>query len=204
MEKQLVIGAGTGRCGTTTLAMLLDLQRGAHVTHERFRSKFHWNKPAEWQHKILKHAHDHPSGLVGDVALQHGCCMMQWCDYGAKVIVLKRQLKPYLASWKKKAGNRNNWQPPGEGGTPKKARWYHCFPKFSGKANRQEALIAYWNYYYNELVPPVVEKYPDQIMVCYVDVFNSEGGQRQLLDFCGVPREEQIIKVGLKKNRLAT
>ena len=204
MEKQLVIGAGTGRCGTTTLAKLLDLQPGGVVTHERLASKFHWNKPAEAQRKILQTFRSCDRGLVGDVALQHGCCMPFWCDQGAKLIVMKRDIPGYLASWKRKAGNRNNWQPPGEGGTPRKARWYHCFPKFSGHANRKEALIAYWNFYYNELVPPVAEAYPDQVLVCYVDVFNTVRGQRQLLDFCGVPREEQVIKVGMKKNRLAS
>lgn len=203
MKRQLVIGAGTGRCGTTTLAKLLDLQPGGVVTHERMASKFKWNQPAEAMQRIMHTFNNMDAGLIGDVALQHGCCLPQWCDKGAKVVILKRDLDGYLASWKKKAANRNNWQPAGQGGT-KKSRWFHCFPKFNGCANRQEALIMYYNHYYTELAPAVMDQYPDQVLLCYVDIFNSDRGQRRLLDFLGVPRDEQIIRVGLKKNRLAS
>ena len=203
MKKQLVIGCGTGRCGTTTLARLLNMQPGAAVTHERLASKFHWNKPAEAQHKIMKTLVAMTEGLVGDVALQHGCCLQWWCEVGAKVVVMKRDMEGYLASWKKKAGLRNNWQPPREGGTAG-SRWYKAFPKFAGLSGREEALKAYYNFYYDELVPPVVQQYPDQVLLCHVDVFNTARGQQHLLDFCGVPREEQVLKVGLKKNRLAS
>ena len=42
MSARLVIGLGTGRCGTNTLAALLDLQDGASVSHERNDADLHW------------------------------------------------------------------------------------------------------------------------------------------------------------------
>ena len=36
--KRIVLGLGSGRCGTKSLAMLLDMQSGAEVSHEEFNS----------------------------------------------------------------------------------------------------------------------------------------------------------------------
>ena len=210
MNRQLVIGAGCGRTGTVSLATLLNMQHGARVTHERFTHRFKWKKPDQWCRRILRdYSTWKGAGLYGDVALQHGSWLDQWCREGAKVVIMKRELEPWLKSFHKKSGtgrrrDRNNWQPPGEGGTPGISRWYGCFPVFSGLAGKQEGLLEYYNHYYNEITPAVLDRYPRQVILCYVDVFNTVQGQRQLLDFLGVPREEQVIKVGLKKNRLAS
>jgi len=198
MSSKLIIGCGAGRTATTSLAHLLDAQAGGRVTHERFTWRFQWGKPERWIARVEAEKADHL--YYGDVALQWGSCLLMLCDKGARVIVMKRDLDSWLESWKHKAGRRNNWQPAAEGGTPKRANWYHAFPKFRGCKNRKEALVRYWEHYYEELVPAATRAYPDQVKVFYIDALNSEAGNRGILDHVGISREAQIIKTGIHKN----
>jgi len=200
-EMQWIMGCGTGRCGTSTLAHLLNHQHGARISHERFTHKLHWGKMDGWMEQMIHLSKAHPGHIFGDVALQWGSVAEPWLDYGAQVVVLKRDLAGHLASWKQKAGSRNNWQRQKDGGTPGRSHWYQAFPNFRGCKDRHQALIKYWHYYYDELIPPLIGAYPGQVAVFKMEVFNSAAGQRRLLDFCKIPTDVQRLQVGLKKNQ---
>ncbi len=201
-DMKWIIGCGTGRCGTSTLAHLLNNQDGARVTHERFTYNLHWGKMDGWMQKMIDASKKHDGHLYGDVALQWGSVAADWLDYGAQLVVMKRDLKSYLESWKYKAGRRNNWQPVKEGGTPGRSRWYNGFPNFSGCSSKEEALTRFWHFYYEELIPPLVDAYPGQVGVFRLaTTFNTEAGQHQLLTFCGITPHMQRLQVGLKKNK---
>jgi len=195
---QLIIGCGAGRTGTTSLAHLIDAQAGARVTHERFSFDLHWGKPDKWLAKIEAQKAGHR--YYGDVALQWGSCLPLLCDRGARIVIMKRDLESWLESWKHKAGKRNNWQPPNEGGTPGRSRWYYGFPKFSGCKSRKQALRRYYEHYYEEIAPAALGAYPDQVKLFYVDALNSDAGQQGILDHVGIPRHQQIIRPGIRKN----
>ncbi len=201
MESKLVIGCGTGRCGTTTLATLLNAQPDSLVTHERFNHKFRWGKPSKWRSQMLQLAAMSAHQMVGDVALQWGCDLPMVLQHGARVVVLKREQEAFVESFMRKSGRRNNWQPKGQGGTPNTSPWFGCFPQFSGQASKRAALRAYWEFYYRELVAPAAEMWPDQLAIFYLDVFNSEAGQRRLLSWLGIPEAQQVIRVGIRKNK---
>jgi len=200
MERKLIIGCGAGRTGTSSLAYLLNMQPDAHVTHERATHKFHWGKPERWFNKLHAEWQQDPGGLHGDVALQWGSSLRYVLNRGARVVVFKRDLEPWLVSWKHKSGPRNNWQPEGEGGTPR-ANWWPCFPKFNGASSKKEALTRYWEMYYNHIVPDAQADWPEDVGLFYVECLNTEAGQRRLLDFCQVPTGAQVIKPGLRRNK---
>jgi hypothetical protein len=138
-------------------------------------------------------------GLFGDVALQHGAALAFWLQKGAQVIVMKRDLEGYLASWHKKSGPRNNWQPPNQGGTPR-ANWYDCFPKFRGMKSKEAALVAYYDFYYDQ-VKDASTMFPDQVAVFHTYALNSEAGQRRILEFAGLEAEAHVYQVGIRRNK---
>ena len=192
----VIIGCGAGRTGTTSLAHFLNRQQGAHVTHEKWSYSFHWGKPKGRLEIIQKDIRRKGLAIGGDVAIQWGSCLPHVLQADARVVVMKRDIKPWLLSWKHKAGRRNNWQPPDEGGTPGRSKWYVGFPKFAGCSSREDALEKYWHHYYDHLVPQAEEQFPGLVEVFYVEALNSEAGQRKILDFCEVPRGAQIVVPG--------
>ncbi|NOT26969.1 MAG: hypothetical protein HOP16_12790 [Acidobacteria bacterium] len=201
MHKRLIIGCGAGRTGTSTLAALLNMQPGSYVTHERYSHRLKWNDGSAFAQKMLKaFAGFDGDGLYGDVALQWGSTAQLFLDEGARVVVTKRDLASWLTSWQRKSGRRDNWRPKDEGGTPEKSPWFDAFPKFSACQSKEEALTAYYRHYYDEVVGALANRWPEQVTVCDIEAFNSEAGQRQLLLFCGVEADRQLIEVGIRKN----
>jgi hypothetical protein len=201
MRKRLIIGCGAGRTGTSTLAALLNMQTGSYVTHERYGYRLKWNDGMPFAQKLIKgFTGFEGDGLYGDVALQWGSAAQLFLDEGAKVVVTKRDMSSWLASWQRKAGRRDNWRPRDEGGTPEKSPWFDAFPQFSACQSREEALTAYYRYYYDDVVGALANRWPEQITVYDIEAFNSEAGQRELLTFCGVEPGRQVLEVGIRKN----
>ena len=159
----LVIGLGTGRCGTVSLAHLLNAQTNAKVTHEA-EPLLPWRKdqarPDEvktmrrmWQVADSREAYAlkrdrfnerlESFSLVGDVA-------NFWLPYmpeikrdfpGVKVVGLIRDMESYVDSAMRKTGGEdgpNFWG--GHGG------WSFVFPLFPGVPKRR-AIELYWGAY---------------------------------------------------------
>ncbi|MGN6546966.1 MAG: hypothetical protein ACTHK7_18065 [Aureliella sp.] len=71
-NRRFVFGIGTGRCGTLSLARLLNSQVDVKVTHE-MRPLLDWDAPHDEQRRIARArlerlARESDAGLVGDVA----------------------------------------------------------------------------------------------------------------------------------------
>lgn len=208
--KRFVLGVGTGRCGTDSLASLLDIQTGASVTHERFGPQVPWGTGGyDWLRHLTQ---ERPPGraLYGDVALY-------WLPQierlltdpalrdvarGLRVVALRRGQAATVESYMKKTegpDGRNHWMNhDGSTYTPCKLGWDQCYPKFRAE-DKREALSMYWAAYYGE-VDRLTEKYPAQVQCFDMNALNSRGGQRAILQFVGIPREEQILDVGVWKN----
>ena len=67
MATRLIIGLGTGRCGTVSLKALLDLQKDTHATHETMLlpHKFNERKFVQYMRKVW----GRKTRIVADVAL---------------------------------------------------------------------------------------------------------------------------------------
>lgn len=201
-EYKLVIGAGSGRCGTTSFAHFLNAQKGAIVSHETFTNRIPWDRAGQkvYVDKLIRRGQNSKARYFGDVALQWTNNIPYLVEKGAKVVILKRERDDVVRSFLQKSRSRNNWQPPGAGGTPK-APWFNCFPKFDGPS-KAEALGQYWDHIYQELVPSSLDKYgSDNILVVYVDALNNERGLKKILDWIGIDPEDQAIKVGIHRNK---
>ena len=152
-QPQVVIGIGTGRCGTLSLALLLDRQPDARVQHEPEVDQgfFPWDTDSISQrrdlvarHYELLHAHHRP--LVGAVHYAYLPYAEEYIaqDPTVKIIALQRPRGEVVTSWLRFTEGTNHWQPPP--GRPQN-RWEKSFPSFPDAADKAVAIGLYWDEY---------------------------------------------------------
>lgn len=145
----LVVGLGTGRCGTQSLAALLDAQPDAEVTHERFGHRVRWGAPYRTYPQALALQCDAAAAaLVGDVAsywLPQVEAMHR--KAGARFVCLQRPREEVVQSFMRKVGDGvDHWRYLPEQSTV----WSWCFPCFDAES-RADAIALYWDAYYDEV-----------------------------------------------------
>jgi hypothetical protein len=208
MSRTLVIGLGTGRCGTHTLAALLTMQPEAAVTHERFGTALHW-QGSEHQVRALiaawcaapsaggLPASDQIYGDVHSAYLPYANLLLD-TSREVRMVCLRRDRGATVASFLEKTKRKaNHWAPTSR--FARRARWSDCFPTYSADLPKPEAIARYWDEYYAE-AERLAERRPQQIHVFPMEALNSEAGQREILDFIGIARASQQVDPGLRLN----
>jgi hypothetical protein len=207
MAQRLIIGLGTGRCGTVSLKALLACQADTHATHETMLlpHKFSELKLRQYMNKLWKRKEE----VAADVALwtlPYVTAILG--EYpSTKFICLKRDKEAVVKSFMRKTSDgRNHWTGFDSAHWDEK-KWYrekkcpykNCYPRFD--ADKEEALGLYWDYYYT--VAETYEKsFPDSFRIFPLEYINSRDGCESILEFAGY--EEMTIKVGIHKNRILT
>lgn len=199
-ERLFLFGLGTGRCGTVSLAKLLNAQKSALVTHEarpwlpwKLNSAFVADKSVELLDKAEKFGVD----IVGDVALfnlQSVEALLALIP-NAKFVILQRDQEDTVDSFKRKWRSKYNRL------RIKKTEWDYVFPHY----DQQGAfLVDDVNRYYTEYYAKAFvlqKKYPQNVKCFSTQVLNSEVGVKSILDFCRVPDEIRVYRVGIKANK---
>lgn len=190
---QYVIGLGTGRCGTTSLARLLNLQPGASVVHQR-GPVLSWYE----EHDPARHLTQPDSGpdvtLLGDVGFYYlphvgriweemptvkFVCMRRGRQ--ATIDSFERYLRPEWNHW---APNKTVYSP-----------WDQCYPVIQA-ATRTDAIGRYWDKYY-ATAENLASDY--RFEVFDIESLNSEEGVSRLLRFVGV--QDPVLATGIRVNR---
>jgi hypothetical protein len=147
----LVIGLGTGRCGSHTLHEMFAIQEDSFFTHE-FGDKpiLHWNSKVKPNNLF----HDHIQSkkrMFGDVGFYHLPHCREYISSfpDVKFVILKREREETIRSFEKKATFRNHWMHGHGKFKPCPWGWDPCFPKYSA-TNRREAIGMYYDDYYNQ------------------------------------------------------
>lgn len=173
----LVIGTGSGRCGTQSLAALFRLN-GLDCTHERHSDR------------LTYEGSDLADEIEGaDVHLGWIWYAERLLNRGARIVCLKRDMEETTASWLRKLGDYDHVR---KMGTPN--RWDKCFPTYKAET-KEAALNMYWSHYYDRA--KWLERY-DDFKVFDTECLNTAHGQREILSFVGI--ERQIVKPGLRLN----
>jgi len=192
MGKQIVIGLGTGRCGTLSLAKLLNLQEKSNVTHEA-KPLIPWDKRQVegYKYHIEKFKTDNKS-LVGDVAFYWLPYIDDLCNEfpNIKIIGLWRDRTEVVKSFMKKTEGLNHWM------YHRGIEWTQnifdfCFPKYEA-STKGEALGLYWDEYQKTLKQEV-KKRPDNVLMLHMDELNTEEGQDKIFDFLGLKEHEHLL-----------
>ncbi len=215
-SKRLLIGLGTGRCGTVSLAALLNLQNDSAVMHEAGNEDFEYNhkwlgyddakmcvRGSSKRRNLVRYLNAFPGDgkFIGDVGyyyLPYVPIIAEVCS-SVKFVCLWRNKREAVESLVHQAErtNRNPWQ------NHSGARWfkagtYPCWPKFDSAATRGDACAAYYDFYYEES-RKYEKMFPDKFQIFQMDALNNAHGVGRILDFCGFLRP--IIAAGIHKNR---
>jgi hypothetical protein len=196
VNKKILIGLGTGRCGTTSLASLLNSVRGCGVTHEEgdIRANLSWDFSREGIEKALKKMESRPQGVVGDVAFYY----LPYVRYIAEArpdatfICLRRDREGTIESYMKKTEGRDHWRP--ESGDAND-NWDRMYPKFKAE-NKRVAIGMYWDFYYKTVDD--LARAEIRIRTFKMEELNEDAGVKSIMKFAGL--EHDAAKVGLRHN----
>jgi len=130
MEKKLIFGIGTGRCGTVSLCELLNRQKFSNFTHEN-RPLLSWDGPRSELDKRIEDLLLMEGSYVGDIAFFY----LPYINYilsnypDTKIVCLKRPEHEVVRSYMKKTRGRNHWVKH-NGLIWNRCEWDKCFPKY--------------------------------------------------------------------------
>lgn len=197
---QVVIGLGTGRCGTQSLATLLDQQTAAMVSHEKAEHEIRWNGSEQAIDQFLDWAvAQEQLQFVGDVAFYY----LPYVEYilarqpSVKFICLQRNCADTIASYMQKTPDRNHWIDH-QGVGWQKSRWDGCYPKYT-VPDKQSALTLYWYDYYFTATR-LQALYPNDFRIFPMTALNSKAGQQAICGFLGMQEAYIRFAVGLRVN----
>ncbi len=205
---QILLGIGSGRCGTLSLARLLDAQTGSSVSHER-RPLLPWvDEPGhDVVRRRLARLKRGGATIVGDVAsfyLPYLDSLLE-VEPDARVVCLRREREAVVESfcrWLDRIHSvpTDHWSQTPASGWHHHPVWSVMFPKYDTTI-REDGIRRYWDDYYQR-VDELIAKYSDNIRLFETgDALNTESGVRSILDFVGIPRDEQVIEVGMRAHQ---
>jgi hypothetical protein len=209
-KKKLIFCTGSGRCGTSSLSFLLKSQESAFVSHELFPI-LPWlqdfkmsNRPAELlQFRLFQMTHQsHNYDIVGD----SGSYYLPYIkfiieafednnNFDLKIIVLKRDMKNTVDSFKTKFTRQNNNPLQNHNGA--KNEWDDSFPKYSNFWTLGEAIEKYYIDFY-KAAEEIALEHPGIVKIFNTEVLNSESGLSQLFKHLNI-KNPKIIK-NVRKN----
>lgn len=202
MKKQIIIGLGSGRCGTVSLYRLLNSQNDSYFKHEsqpivpwKFDQKIIDNKLALLSKKKCKY--------IGDISSSYLNYMEYILDKfpSAKFVVLKRDREEVISSFIKHTSflNLNHWVKHNGEKWRKSKRWDDMHPKYNIDS-KEKALGKYWDDYYSK-VEDLIKKYPSNIKIFDTVSLNSKKRVEEILNFCDVLEEDKNILIRIRENR---
>lgn len=222
---RLLLGLGTGRCGTVSLSRLLAAQPGASgtVSHEQ-HPLIPWAPPggeseqlrlvdrrvrALLQRRVRWRGSGVP--LVADVAsfyLPHAALVLA-LEPGARLVVLRRARRAVVASFLAKDQGVDLWRACANTSAwgPNTAYWASAFPKYActgpqAAPDTADALGRYWDDYY-ATVAALQARFPDRVRLEESPaIFDDAAAQEALLAWAGF--EQPAVRVhGAKHNCVA-
>ena len=183
--KTVIIGIGTGRCGTMSFAKFLDQQPHTMVTHEwNYCRGFRWNEASFSSAKARHKAFLARKGrFVGDVALWNLPYAIYFLRFPTvKVIALKRTKNDTVKSFERWFGRMRHF--PWITANQRRLTSFkdnniydNCYPKYIFPVREPsiaEGASIYWDDYYTR-VDKLKEKYPERISIVdtYGILFND-------------------------------
>lgn len=182
MNKRLIFGLGTGRCGSMSLANLLTYQQDCMVSHELGGAPWLSWKPSKDVNVFINKIIDRREAVVGDVSfysLPYANILIE--RYGdVRFVILKRDKEETIRSYMKKTQGRNHWMSH-NGSEWRLDIWDRCYPKFDVET-KEEALSCYYDHYY-ELCQQLPQ---DKCFWLQSPELNDESKCLKMLEFCGI------------------
>ncbi len=198
ISKKLIIGLGTGRCGSVSLSYFLNEQPGVKIFHEGRIDHEHnilkWDNDQEnllkWIYNLEKiSVSNQYFGDIGMYFLHYVSFLIDQFP-NIKFICLKRNREDVIKSYLKWTKTYNHWYNHNGENWQKEDYWDTAFPKFN-EPDKAKALGLYWDMYYEE-IERLIEKYPQQIRCFPTEALNSINSRNEILDFIEYQGERNL------------
>lgn len=208
-SRTILIGMGSGRCGTKTLARLLDKQPAAQVTHEQAPLldwySSHYKSRAEARLNRLLDKRKAP--FVGDVAsfyLPYARSILQQFP-NARLICLKRERAATIKSfcrWVDRVHplKTDHWSENPQAGFFHEPNWTRIFPKYQ-VGDRAERIGLYWDEYYQR-AEELSSEFEDRFRIVETETLSSTKSQAEILEFCGFAKNHHVVEEDAKANAI--
>lgn len=208
-EKRIVIGLGTGRCGTDSFARLLNEQKDFKAFHEHFFLQ--WDE-RDVVSAVLLFNHllaQRGSRFVADVAfywIRHVEKLIPLIPK-TKFVCLWRERQEVIDSFDEHSKLRNYWT------SPTSKHWDErdenvldfmmlSFPQYD--LPKREAIGAYWDDY-DRMSRRLEKHFPGNFMrINMKDALNTEEGMKRVFDFIHLPEDCRVYCTGLQTNKRRT
>lgn len=200
----LVFGLGSGRCGTTSLRLFLDLQRDVSVTHELnfegIRQPLPWQSDFALAGLRLNQLLQRPAPIKGDIGFY-------WLPYtrwlldrfgDARFICLQRNKPDTVASYMRRTEGRNHWREHGGTHWQLDEVWDRAFPKYDIE-DKGEAIAHYWDEYY-ATAGCLQHQHPENFRIFPLDALNTHQGQDAILSFLSIAPADMIFTPSFRLN----
>ncbi len=184
----MIIGLGSGRCGTMTLSKILGLPHEAKLLP--------WDFDEERFARALKHA-ERNGGAVGCFWLNYVEPLLERYPK-TKFICLKRDRDATVKSWVRHMKGHTRFRHESAWTTADGRRHVESkFPDY-GDLSIPEAAAQYYDDYYGTS-EKLADLHPESFrMFVAPDVFNKAKPQRKLLAFCGL--RARRVRLGIRSN----
>lgn len=190
MDKKVIIGLGSGRCGTKSLSHLFDSQPDSSFTHEALPMP--WNRnPADAQPEMFRRLFERDAKYIGDSGYY-------WINYVGDMIDVKPDAKFICLQRDRQEVIESMWDHSRGLNTHPTDDWYMMYPRYD--TDRKSAVGLMWDDY-RWIANQLIGKYFDSFRVFDVDRLNDEDGVNAILDFAGFLKEDREVLVGIKENQ---
>jgi len=199
MAERIIIGLGTGRCGTMSLAKLLAMQPDTEATHELMPLP-PWEPCYREVWCLLGWMFARGPHVAADVA-------WSWCPYvpwilsifpTTKFVCLRRDKASCVSSMLRKAVHINQFQHH----NGRKWMWMpvvdRAMPKYDDEPTRERAAERFWEEY-NAIAERYQTSYPDNFRIFPMEDLNRLDGVERILRFAGY--DAPLVVAGLKANQ---
>jgi len=214
LNQQIVLGAGTGRSGTLSLARLLALQPNTVVSHEfrpiaddgslgqRVLEPLPWGADIATVEEALFALTLRGPGTVVDVGSYWGPHirgLVPRLGRRLRVVVIERDRSTVIQSFERKVGDKNHWTNHDGSVWRESPILDRSFPHFD-EPDRARAIGLYWDLYH-DLVSSLVQDFPEQVKSWDISALSSRSGIHEILSFAGISDDRMWIPSAIWENR---
>jgi len=192
MNRNIILGAGTGRCGTMSLAKVLNNCKGANITHE-MGPILPYKKDYDVYNKYLDNVLSKEGKYVGDVS---GYVRNYIEDFikdvpNVKIVWITRENEKTIRSMKAKEDINlfaDDTSHPFSETRP-----------ILDQLSKEEAIEAFVNLE-NMRAEELMHRFPGNFKIFHVNELNSKEGQDKLFEWCGIPKKDRNYTANSRYN----
>lgn len=201
MTKNLILGLGTGRCGTSYLFDFLNAQKGIFCTNERVNWGWYYNGPitntmspiSEWEKSGENKICD-----VGSYTLPHVRKLANFYQ-NIKLIIIRRDREATIKSWMNWTNVKHNYWVAHENTQWEDDTYDHLFPKFVGLETypKYTSIASYYDLYYEECI-----RLSMNFNSCWIETetLDDMPTRKRILSFCDLDEATWNLDKKCKRN----